>query len=260
MKKMMLTLMAMVTMTISAQAMSYSAARNEALFLTDKMAYELNLSAAQFEAAYEINLDYMLSVADRGDILGIAWKNRNIDMSYILTAYQYERFLETEYFYRPLFWNAGISMRIYSRYTDRLHFYFDRPAVYVTYVGGHSWRDNGNKSWYKNRPIDKKNHMTVVSGRASSNHGTVSIGKHSVGNVKNTNHSVAHNKTKVVNNTTVINHNVNNNMKGGLNNNNIGVRNNNNNHSVNTRSGAIASVSKSNNTTSTGGHFGGRRK
>ena len=260
MKKMMLTLMAMVTMTISAQAMSYSAARNEALSLTDKMAYELNLSAAQFEAAYEINLDYMLSVADRGDILGIAWKNRNIDMSYILTAYQYERFLETEYFYRPLFWNAGISMRIYSRYTDRLHFYFDRPAVYVTYVGGHSWRDNGNKSWYKNRPIDKKNHMTIVSGRASSNHGTVHISKHSVGNVKNTNHSVAHNKTKVVNNTTVINHNVNNNMKGGFNNNNIGVRNNSNNHSVNTRSGAIASVSKSNTTTSAGGHFGGRRK
>ena len=32
MKKMMLTLMVMVTMTISAQAMSYSAARNEALF------------------------------------------------------------------------------------------------------------------------------------------------------------------------------------------------------------------------------------
>ena len=259
MKKMMLTLMAMVTMTISAQAMSYSAARNEALFLTDKMAYELNLSAAQFEAAYEINLDYMLSVADRGDILGIAWKNRNIDMSYILTAYQYERFLETEYFYRPLFWNAGISMRIYNRYTDRLHFYFDRPAVYVTYVGGHSWRDNGNKSWYKNRPIDKKHHMTIVTGRASSNHGTVHISNHSVGNVNNNNHSVAHNTTKVVNNTTVINHNVNNNMKGGFNNNNLGVRNNNNNHSVNTRVGAIASVSKSNNTTSAGGHFGGRR-
>ena len=86
MKKMMLTLMAMVTMTISAQAMSYSAARNEALFLTDKMAYELNLSEAQFNAAYEINLDYMLSVANRGDILGIAWKNRNYDMSYILTG------------------------------------------------------------------------------------------------------------------------------------------------------------------------------
>ncbi len=262
MKKMMLTLMAMVTMTISAQAMSYSAARNEALFLTDKMAYELNLSEAQFNAAYEINLDYMLSVADRGDILGIAWKNRNYDMSYILTAYQYERFLETEYFYRPLFWNAGISMRIYNRYADRYHFYFDRPAVYVTYTGGHSWRDNGNRSWYKNRPIDKKNRMVVVTSRASANHGTVHISNHSVGHVKNTNHSVGHNNTRVVNNTTVINHinnNVNNNMnrKGGMNNN-IGVRNNNNNHSVNTRGGAMASMSNSN-STSKGGHFGGHR-
>ncbi len=31
-------------MTISANAMSYNAAKNEALFLSDKMAYELNLS------------------------------------------------------------------------------------------------------------------------------------------------------------------------------------------------------------------------
>ena len=41
MKKMML-LAVMMVMTISANAMSYEQARNEALFLTDKMAYELN--------------------------------------------------------------------------------------------------------------------------------------------------------------------------------------------------------------------------
>jgi hypothetical protein len=52
MKKIMLTLIAILTLTVSARAMSYEQARNEALFLTDKMAYELNLTDAQYEAAY----------------------------------------------------------------------------------------------------------------------------------------------------------------------------------------------------------------
>ena len=43
MKKMMMTLIAMLTMTVSVNAMSFEQARNEALFLTDKMAYTLHL-------------------------------------------------------------------------------------------------------------------------------------------------------------------------------------------------------------------------
>ena len=46
----MMILAMMMVMTISANAMSYNAAKNEALFLSDKMAYELNLTAAQYEA------------------------------------------------------------------------------------------------------------------------------------------------------------------------------------------------------------------
>ena len=49
----MMILAMMMVMTISATAMSYNAAKNEALFLSDKMAYELNLTAAQYEAVYE---------------------------------------------------------------------------------------------------------------------------------------------------------------------------------------------------------------
>ena len=60
----------MMVMTMSANAMSYSAAKNEALFLSDKMAYELNLTASQYEAVYEINLDYMMSVNGRNDAYG----------------------------------------------------------------------------------------------------------------------------------------------------------------------------------------------
>ena len=58
----MMILAVMMVMTISAKAMSYNAAKNEALFLSDKMAYELNLTAAQYEAVYEINLDYLMSL------------------------------------------------------------------------------------------------------------------------------------------------------------------------------------------------------
>ena len=67
----MMILAMMMVMTISANAMSYNAAKNEALFLSDKMAYELNLTAAQYEAVYEINLDYLMSLNGNADIFGI---------------------------------------------------------------------------------------------------------------------------------------------------------------------------------------------
>ena len=57
MKKLLFTLIALFTIVMSSNAMSYEQARNQALFLTDKMAYELNLTEEQYEAAYEINLD-----------------------------------------------------------------------------------------------------------------------------------------------------------------------------------------------------------
>ena len=44
--KHLMILAVMMVMTISANAMSYNAAKHEALFLSDKMAYELNLSGS----------------------------------------------------------------------------------------------------------------------------------------------------------------------------------------------------------------------
>ena len=57
MKRYILTLVLACTACISALAMSYEEARREAHYLTDKMAYELNLNADQYDYAYEINLD-----------------------------------------------------------------------------------------------------------------------------------------------------------------------------------------------------------
>ena len=87
----MMILAVMMVMTISANAMSYNAAKNEALFLSDKMAYELNLTAAQYEAVYEINLDYLMSLNGHGDVFGIWWDRRNADLRYVLNSWQYDK-------------------------------------------------------------------------------------------------------------------------------------------------------------------------
>lgn len=150
MKRMIIALVAMFMMTFTtASAMSYKQARQQALFLTDKMAYELNLTEDQYEAAYEVNLDYLMSVDTYNDLYGAYWRQRNMDLSYILLDWQYRTYLNATYFYRPLYWNAGYwHFVIYARYPRRDYFYFGCPHFYVSYRGGHSWRVNGNRSWY----------------------------------------------------------------------------------------------------------------
>lgn len=153
MKRMIIALVAMFMMTFTtASAMSYEQARQQALFLTDKMAYELNLTEDQYEAAYEVNLDYLMSVDTYDDLYGAYWRQRNMDLSYILLDWQYRTYLNATYFYSPLYWNAGYwHFGIYARYPRRDYFYFGRPHFYVSYRGGHSWRVNGNRSWYHGR-------------------------------------------------------------------------------------------------------------
>ena len=152
MKKMMMTLIALLTMSAAANAMSYEQARNEALFLTDKMAYELDLTDEQYEAAYEINLDYLMGVTSPDDVYGIYWERRNLDMSYILYSWQWDAFCAASYFFRPLYWNAGRwHFGIYARYTARNYFYFGHPTFYVSYRGGHAWHLNGGRSYYYGR-------------------------------------------------------------------------------------------------------------
>ena len=152
MKKMFFALMVMLTSTLAASAMSYEQARNEALFLTDKMAYELNLTDDQYEAAYEINLDYLMGVAGRDDIFGTYWERRNLDLSYILFDWQRKSYIAASYFYRPLYWEAGYwHFGIYRRYPHRDFFYFGRPHFYATYRGGHAWHIHGTHGYYYSR-------------------------------------------------------------------------------------------------------------
>ena len=166
MKKFVFALIAMVMMTVSATAMSYEQARQQALFLTDKMAYELNLTDEQYEAAYEINLDYLMGVRTVDDLYGPYWERRNLDLSYILLSWQYRAFCDAAYFYRPLYWNAGYwHFGVYARYPYRDYFFFGRPTVYIEYRGGHSWHMNGGRSWYRDRRICPPHHNNYFGMR-----------------------------------------------------------------------------------------------
>ena len=153
MKKFIIALVAMFTMTFTtASAMSYEQARQQALFLTDKMAYELNLTDDQYEAAYEVNLDYLMGINNYDDLYGVYWRQRNLDLSYILLDWQYRAFCDATYFYRPLYWDGGYwHFGIYTRYPRRDYFFFGRPHFYVSYRGDHCWRVNGGRSWYHGR-------------------------------------------------------------------------------------------------------------
>ena len=128
----------LMVMTISANAMSYNAAKNEALFLSDKMAYELNLTAAQYEAVYEINLDYLLSVNGHNDVFGVWWDRRNADLRFVLNSWQFDKYMSLAHFYRPVAWKAGgWTFAVYSYY-DRGRFFNTHPKVFVTYRGGNN--------------------------------------------------------------------------------------------------------------------------
>ena len=148
MKKVLFTFVLMLT-AFSAKAMSYQQARDQALFLTDKMAYELDLTEEQYEAAFEVNLDYLMSVNTVDDVYSVYWKRRNLDLSYILFDWQYRTFCGLEYFYRPLYWGDGFwHFRIYAYYPHRHYYYYGYPGCYYSYRGAHSWHANGGRSYY----------------------------------------------------------------------------------------------------------------
>lgn len=175
MKKILFTLAALIMLALPASSMSYEQARQQALFLTDKMAYELNLSEDQYEAAYEINLDYLMSVNTVDDLYGNYWRWRNLDLSYVLLDWQYRAYCEAAYFYRPLRWEASCwHFGIYARYPHRDYFYFGRPTFYGVYRGGHAWRHNGGRSWYHGRHFDgpdRRGGMRDGFGRGDFGHG-----------------------------------------------------------------------------------------
>lgn len=170
MKKMMFLAM-MMTIAISASAMTYTQARNEALFLSDKMAYELKLTNSQFDAVYEINLDYLMAVNRQTDISGYSWTRRDNDMRHVLSAYQYRVFKTTSYFYRPLSWkNGNWYVNVYSNYSNHGKMYHARPNNYYSYKGGNNKKGH---NYYADRGVVKPNDHPSNGNGSFSTHGHV---------------------------------------------------------------------------------------
>lgn len=166
MKRLLMILFAVgiVTATsVSMAGMSTSKVRQNTRFLTDKMAYELNLSTEQYNDAYEINFDFIYNVRNLMDDVarGYDWAIdryyqyldvRNDDLRWILSNSQYRRFLGLDYFYRPIYTSGrSWNFRIYVTYSNHNHFYFDKPYHYRTYCGSHYRTHYNNVSFYRNR-------------------------------------------------------------------------------------------------------------
>ena len=114
------------------------------------MAYELNLTDEQYEAAYQINLDYLMKVNNSNNIYGTYWTLRNSNLAYILADWQYTAYKGASYFYRPVYWaNRVFHFSVYSRYTNRNYYYRSRPSAYASYRGGNSRGYYTSRSWNK---------------------------------------------------------------------------------------------------------------
>lgn len=99
MKRTLFTFILLFAISLSAMSMRYEEARHRAWFLTDKMAYELNLTPGQYERAYEINLDYLMSLRSPSDCSGPYWRYRDADFRCILFDWQYNLFRTLDYFF-----------------------------------------------------------------------------------------------------------------------------------------------------------------
>lgn len=162
--------------TLSVSATNLRTMRRNVRFLTDRMAYELQLSSEQYNDVYEVNFDFMYQVdpimkaVARGDEFALNdYYNfldiRNDDLRWILSSYQYSRFMQISYFYRPVYiyrnsWNLGI----FKVYTNLNFFYFDEPFGYLTYRGGHYRTHFGNRSFYKMHHKDRYHGFEVFRG------------------------------------------------------------------------------------------------
>lgn len=226
--------------TTSMAAMSSKTVRNQTRFLTDKMAYELNLSPEQYNDVYEINYDFIYNV--RPQMNGVINGNnramnnyysyldtRNDDLRWVLTDFQYRKFLNIDYFYRPVYASGGSwNLRVYISYPNPLQFFLGIPRHYNTYSGGHYRTHNNNVSFYRNRYHQDtyrgsfsvksnkvySNNRRADFGNAKSNRGNVrdkfsepkrdnrSMNQHSVKNNDMYRTDKSNNERKVINNNS----------------------------------------------------------
>ena len=162
MKRRLYTLVLTVSLALGLSAMPYSVAREQALYLTDKMAYELRLDSWQYEQVYQTNLDYFLSIDSEPQAYGAYWTYRNDDLYYILQDAQYRLYSTIDYFLRPIKWlNGGWHFTVCNHYRPG-HYYYKRPVAYVSYCGN---------SWAHRKPGHRPNYHAHSGGHNNHSNG-----------------------------------------------------------------------------------------
>lgn len=146
-KTFIVSMMLLVSTSAVAQPMSYDAMRNNARFLTDRMAYTLGISSlAIIDDLYRINFDYIYGINDYLDDIALGYRyddylaicaERDYALQMLLGNAIWSRLMGYDYFYRPVFFhNHRWHFGIYD-YFDRGHWYYSAPRYYHEYRGGH---------------------------------------------------------------------------------------------------------------------------
>ncbi|MFU2376505.1 MAG: hypothetical protein ACM687_10315 [Bacteroidales bacterium] len=156
-----LCLLALCLSTIRGYASGLGDFRVNARFLTDRMAFELHLNSNQYNDLYEINYDFLCNIGPYVSGIAVAdtramdayyryLDERNDDLRWVLSQAEYVRFIDIEYFFRPIYAiNNVCYLRVYKIYPNRTHFYFGPPRHYLTYRGGHCRSHFGGVSYYR---------------------------------------------------------------------------------------------------------------
>ncbi len=162
------TLLAVIFITIgsaiaSAQSMSVTAVRNNARFLTDRMAYTLGIrDPFLIDEIYRINYDYIWGVNSYLDDVAMGYyyddymavcDARDVALRTLLGNVVWNRVIGYSYFYRPIvFANRcwHFSVYDYDRY-GRGHFFCSAPRPFHGgYAGGHFFRGMAPRDMHGN--------------------------------------------------------------------------------------------------------------
>ena len=142
MKRLFLLSIICIFCTVQGFSMSYAEARENAYFLTDKMAYELDLTPQQYDVVYSINLDYFMSLRPTSNLRGTYWRYREQDLRYVLFDWQYSLYRTLDYFLYPVRWIYGSWYYPVTVVYRTGYYYYGHPGPYYTY-GGHHWKERG---------------------------------------------------------------------------------------------------------------------
>lgn len=150
------------TAVASAQPMSYYSMRNNARFLTDRMAYTLGLPLALIDELYLINYDYICGVNEYLDDVAMGYRYddymeilyaRDNALRRLLNEAQWARLMTYDYFYRPIsFVNHRWSFSIYAYDRRPTYFYYGVPRRFNDYRGGHYFRGMEPRPHFDGRP------------------------------------------------------------------------------------------------------------